>query len=63
MTGDELRTTRERLGLSQTALAERLGTRQNRISDWETGRRDVPIHAAAHLRTLARLHDCERRGG
>jgi transcriptional regulator with XRE-family HTH domain len=35
MTGDELRTRREKLGLSQSALAQLLGTTQNTISRWE----------------------------
>jgi transcriptional regulator with XRE-family HTH domain len=37
MTGAELKARRERLGLSQTALANLLGTTQNTISRWELG--------------------------
>lgn len=37
MTGDELRERREKLGLSQSALAQQLGTTQNTISRWELG--------------------------
>jgi transcriptional regulator with XRE-family HTH domain len=35
MTGAELRARREGLGLSQSALAARLGTTQNTVSRWE----------------------------
>lgn len=37
MTGDDLRKRREKLGLTQTALACLLGTTQNTISRWELG--------------------------
>ena len=33
-----VRRLRAHLGLSQAALAERIGTRQQTISEWETGR-------------------------
>lgn len=32
-----MRALREHLGLSQDALAEELGTRQQTVSEWETG--------------------------
>lgn len=35
--GKRLRDARDRLGLSQTELGQRIGASQNRISDWETG--------------------------
>ncbi len=35
MTGDELRTRREKLGLTQTDLASKMGTTQITISRWE----------------------------
>ncbi len=35
MTGAQLRERREKLGLSQSALASKLGTTQNTISRWE----------------------------
>jgi transcriptional regulator with XRE-family HTH domain len=37
MNGQNLRERRQRLGLSQTGLAEKLGTTQNTISRWEQG--------------------------
>lgn len=58
MTAAELRDLRARLGLTQSALAVRLGTAQGRISDWENERRSIPLHAEAHLRTLVELHEC-----
>lgn len=35
--GEHVRALRSRLGLTQRELAERLGTRQQTISEWETG--------------------------
>lgn len=61
MTAAELRDLRERLELTQAALAARLGTAQGRISDWERGVRPVPVQVEAHLRTLVELHECEQR--
>lgn len=41
MTGDELRDRREKLGMSQTRLAQLLGTTQNTISRWELGEMQI----------------------
>ena len=35
---ERIRALREHLGLSQDGLAEELGTRQQTVSEWETGR-------------------------
>ena len=37
-TADQVRALRRRLSLSQQRLAEELGTRQQTVSEWETGR-------------------------
>lgn len=58
MTGDELRERRERLGLSQVALAKLLGTTQNTISRWELG--TLPIEKSQMLELA--LEALERRG-
>jgi putative transcriptional regulator len=34
---DEVKALRQHLGLTQTEMAEQLGTRQQTISEWETG--------------------------
>jgi len=34
---ESIRTLRRHLGLTQTMMAEQLGTRQQTISEWETG--------------------------
>jgi DNA-binding transcriptional regulator YiaG len=34
---EQVRSLRQHLGLTQTKLAEELGTRQQTISEWETG--------------------------
>lgn len=39
--GAAVRAARERLGLSQQALAERLGVYQATVSDWERGRKGI----------------------
>ena len=41
MTGDELREMRKAAGLTQAALAERLGVRQSAIYRWEQGQRGI----------------------
>lgn len=53
MTGDELRSRREALGLSQTRLAEILETNQSTVSKWESGRHDIPGHLRLALDRLA----------
>lgn len=55
MTSAELLAARHRLGLSQAALAERLGVGMMAVSRWERGARAIPPHlhlATAHLRCL-----------
>ncbi len=58
MSGDELRVRRERLGLSQSALAAKLGTTQNTISRWEIGTLNIE---KAEMLELA-LEALEKRG-
>jgi len=47
----QVRSLRRHLGLSQQGLAEELGTRQQTISEWETGQYR-PRGASARLLTL-----------
>lgn len=43
MTGPELKTIRERMGLTQQAFAEKLGFKSwNTVSKWERGKLAVP---------------------
>lgn len=46
-----LRALRQHMGLTQQQLAEELGTRQQTISEWETGRYQ-PRGASARLLTM-----------
>ena len=46
-----LRALREHMGLTQQQLADELGTRQQTISEWETGRYE-PRGASARLLTM-----------
>ncbi len=58
-----VRALRRHLGLSQRALAEELGVRQQTVSEWETGQYQ-PRGASARLLTLvAERADFEYRVG
>ena len=48
---DRLRALRQHLGLTQQQMAEELGTRQQTISEWETGRYQ-PRGASERLLTM-----------
>lgn len=65
MTGEELRRIRKRLGLTQVALAERLGVAPNSVARWE--RDEVPIRevVARLVRLLAKVpaQTSGKRGG
>ena len=65
MTGEELRQIRTAMGLSQAALAERLGVRQNSLARWESGQKwrggrriSEPI---ARLIRQIKLHDDQQK--
>lgn len=58
MTGDELRKARRRLGLTQVALAELIGTTGNTVARWE--RSAVPITEVA-ARFIRHLVSCPAR--
>ena len=48
----KMKAQRMRLGLTQAALAERIGVTQPRISAWENGKADIP---AKRQRQIARI--------
>lgn len=54
--GDDLRQARERLGLTQTALAEKVGVSPESISNWERGRH-VPKNRLARLRSILKIDE------
>lgn len=49
MKGIDLLVWRKRHGYTQTKLGKLLGVGQDTVSDWETGKRDVPPHVEARL--------------
>jgi len=53
MTARQLAKARERLGLSQAALAERLDVHEMTVSRWERGALAIPTMAALAVRCLA----------
>jgi len=53
---ESIRTLRQHLGLTQTMLAEELGTRQQTISEWETGMYQ-PRGTSATLLSLIAEHN------
>ena len=52
MNNDELKKRRERLGLTQAALAEKIGVVPNTISRYETGSLEIPVHMDLVLEAL-----------
>lgn len=56
----EFRAIRERMGLSQTELAELMGTNQNTVSRWEIGKCKISEPIARFLRLLDKT---TRKGG
>lgn len=50
---DRLKTWRERLGLTQAGLAERIGTEESVIADWEAGRRKPQRESKERLERLS----------
>jgi DNA-binding transcriptional regulator YiaG len=58
-----LRRRRERLGLTQAALAEAMGVTWNTIARWETGQRRIPKIATILLRYLESDRQIKPKGG
>ena len=54
MTGEQLKEIREKLGLSQTELAERLRVARNTVWRWEQGKRHIPEFLDLALETIER---------
>ena len=61
MTGTELRRQRRRLGLSQAALAQRLGVTANTVARWERGERTIREPIARLVRLLVAQPSPQRR--
>jgi len=62
MTGFEFQRLRERLGVSQAELAERMGTTRASVSRWEGGERPISELVARFLRLLVQTQG-KRTGG
>jgi transcriptional regulator with XRE-family HTH domain len=56
MNNDELKKRRERLGLTQAALAEKIGVVPNTVSRYETGSLEIPAHMSLVLEALEARH-------
>jgi transcriptional regulator with XRE-family HTH domain len=56
MNGDELKKRRERLGLTQAGLAEKIGVVPNTVSRYETGSLEIPVHMDLVLEALEKRH-------
>lgn len=57
MTADEIRALRERLGMSQTAFGEALGSNQTTVSRWERGTNPAGRVFVRLMRQLAANQD------
>jgi DNA-binding transcriptional regulator YiaG len=51
MTGDQLRTLRERCKLTQAEAADRLAVHVGTVRNWEQGRRAISPAMAKHIKT------------
>ncbi len=56
MKKDELKKRRERLGLTQSVLAETIGVTATTISRYETGSTPIPAHMNLVLEALEKRH-------
>jgi transcriptional regulator with XRE-family HTH domain len=63
MKGDELRRLRTQMGLTQAALAERVGVTPNAVALWERGERNIGEPAARLIRLLATMKAKGKRKG
>ena len=54
MNGDELKSFRERLGMTQEQLADKLKVARNTVSRWELGERKIPEFLDLALQTVER---------
>lgn len=61
MTNEELKAKRAELGLSQQALADKLGVSRNTVARWEMGSVPVTETAARLLKTLRLRKSSPRR--
>ena len=61
MTGEELKTFREKFGLSQDQLAKELKVARNTVSRWELEERKIPEFLELALQTIERrISDSEK---
>jgi DNA-binding transcriptional regulator YiaG len=63
MTGRELRSIRQKLALTQAALAEEIGVTSNSVARWERGEMGISEPAARLIEKIAEEHRIARRGG
>lgn len=62
MTGEELHRIRQRLGLTQAQLAERLGVHWNSVARWERNEMSIRETAARLARLLVKMEGTRKRG-
>lgn len=62
MTGRELRSIRQKLAVTQAALAEAIGVTSNTVARWERGEMAISEPAARLLEKLAEERKIARRG-
>ena len=59
LSAEDLKALLAKRGMKPSELAAKLGVKRQRVSDWLTGHRDVPVLAVTALRAMGLLDDAK----
>lgn len=52
MKGKELKEFRREQGWTQAQLADQLGVKQSKVSEWESSKRPIPLYIIRHIQRM-----------